>query len=266
VTDQAFSALLDDLESRGLLDETLIVWGGEMGRTPRVGQSVVGGAGAGRDGRDHWPHVFTTVLAGGGVKGGLVYGSSDRYAAAPASQPTSTGRPGGHYLSLSGRRSEHAVDRPPESASTLCEGTPIQALLSLRFAKRTHVLSCRLRLKRFRESLSRKRQRRKKRSMKPASSQTGGKQREWSPRIWEGCDFFAWMRLLSHNRFAVHLSHLHIAVVVTLVSIFHTLLRWLPARSPRQSDRPHSHPDAPIFIIGHWRTGTDAAARDAHPR
>src|SRR5262249_6832364 len=54
VTDQAFTALLEDLESRGLLDETLVVWTGEMGRTPRVGQGVVGGAGAGRDGRDHW--------------------------------------------------------------------------------------------------------------------------------------------------------------------------------------------------------------------
>src|SRR5205814_2136248 len=88
VTDLAFSALLDDLHERGLLDETLIVWTGEMGRTPRVGQSVVGGAGAGRDGRDHWGTVFTTVLAGGGVRGGMAYGSSDRYAASPATQPT----------------------------------------------------------------------------------------------------------------------------------------------------------------------------------
>src|SRR4029077_15466106 len=92
VTDKAFSALLDDLDARGMLDETLILWTGEMGRTPRVGpsgvggggaggrgrtagvgQSVVGGAGAGRDGRDHWPHCFTSILAGGGVRGGVVY-------------------------------------------------------------------------------------------------------------------------------------------------------------------------------------------------
>src|SRR5262245_27581072 len=65
VTDKAFSALLDDLETRGMLDETLILWTGEMGRTPRVGQSVVGGAGAGKDGRDHWPQCFTSILAGG---------------------------------------------------------------------------------------------------------------------------------------------------------------------------------------------------------
>lgn len=85
--DQAFSALLDDLDARGLLDETLVVWTGEFGRTPRVGQSVVGGAGAGRDGRDHWPHCFSTVLAGAGIRGGTVHGASDRWAAHPALDP-----------------------------------------------------------------------------------------------------------------------------------------------------------------------------------
>ncbi|HVJ84748.1 MAG TPA: DUF1501 domain-containing protein, partial [Caulifigura sp.] len=68
--------------------DVLVVWTGEMGRTPRVGQSVVGGAGAGRDGRDHWSQVFTTVLAGGGIQGGVVHGASDKFAAAPASNPT----------------------------------------------------------------------------------------------------------------------------------------------------------------------------------
>lgn len=87
-TDQAFSALLDDLEQRGMLDDVLVVWTGEMGRTPRVGQSVVGGAGAGRDGRDHWSQVFTSVLAGGGIRGGIVHGASDKFAAQPASDPT----------------------------------------------------------------------------------------------------------------------------------------------------------------------------------
>lgn len=86
-SDQAFSALLDDLDARGLLDETLVVWTGEFGRTPRVGQSVVGGAGAGADGRDHWPHCFTTVLAGAGIRGGTVFGASDRWAAHPARDP-----------------------------------------------------------------------------------------------------------------------------------------------------------------------------------
>lgn len=84
VADQAFSTLLDDLQDRGMLDDTLIIWSGEFGRTPKVGQRN-SDAGAGADGRDHWPNVFTTVLAGGGVPGGRVYGSSDRFAAYPAS-------------------------------------------------------------------------------------------------------------------------------------------------------------------------------------
>ncbi|MBI1325057.1 DUF1501 domain-containing protein [bacterium] len=89
--DQAFDALLDDLASRGMLDDTLIVWSGEFGRTPRVGQSVVGGAGAGRDGRDHWPHCFSTVLAGAGTRGGYVHGASDKYAAYPSRDAVTSG-------------------------------------------------------------------------------------------------------------------------------------------------------------------------------
>jgi len=86
VADQAFSALLDDLQERGMLDETLVIWTGEFGRTPRVGQ-VNSDAGAGADGRDHWPGCFTSVLAGGGVQGGAVYGRSDAHAAFPAQDP-----------------------------------------------------------------------------------------------------------------------------------------------------------------------------------
>jgi hypothetical protein len=86
VADQAFSALLDDLSDRGMLDETLVVWTGEFGRTPRVGQRN-SDAGAGRDGRDHWAGCFTSVLAGGGMKGGYVYGRSDQHAAFPAENP-----------------------------------------------------------------------------------------------------------------------------------------------------------------------------------
>jgi hypothetical protein len=84
--DQAFAALLDDLELRGMLDETLVIWTGEFGRTPKIGQRN-SDAGAGADGRDHWPNCFTSVLAGGGVRGGQVYGASDRFAAYPASDP-----------------------------------------------------------------------------------------------------------------------------------------------------------------------------------
>jgi hypothetical protein len=70
--DQAYSALLEDLCARGLLDETLVVWMGEFGRTPKINRS---------GGRDHWGHVFSIALAGGGVRGGQVYGASDRIGA-----------------------------------------------------------------------------------------------------------------------------------------------------------------------------------------
>ena len=69
-----------------MLDDTLVVWTGEFGRTPKIGQRN-SDAGAGADGRDHWPNCFTSVLAGGGVRGGMVYGASDRQAAYPASDP-----------------------------------------------------------------------------------------------------------------------------------------------------------------------------------
>src|SRR5205823_12103555 len=72
--DQCFSALIEDLQVRGLLDETLVVWFGEFGRTPRFN---------GAAGRDHWGHVFSLALAGGGVKGGQVIGASDKQGAYP---------------------------------------------------------------------------------------------------------------------------------------------------------------------------------------
>src|SRR5262245_54286911 len=85
---------------------------------------------------------------------------------------------------------------------------------------------------------------------------SAGPKREWSPHIWQGCDFLAWMRLLSRNRFAIHLSHLYIAAVVTPVSIFHTLLRWLQRDLYGSKIDRTPIREAPIFIIGHWRTGT----------
>jgi len=128
-TDQAFSALLDDLEQRGLLDETLVVWTGEMGRTPRTGQSVVGGAGAGKDGRDHWPQAFTSVLAGGGIKGGIVYGSTDKYAAQPATNPTSPDDLAATIYHSLGIDSHSTITDRLQRPQTLCEGKIIEAIL-----------------------------------------------------------------------------------------------------------------------------------------
>ncbi len=71
-TDQAAAALIADLKQRGLLDETLVIWGGEFGRTPMV-------QGGTRDGRDHHPNAFSMWMAGGGVKGGVTLGESDEF-------------------------------------------------------------------------------------------------------------------------------------------------------------------------------------------
>ncbi len=74
--DEALSALLQDLHERGLLETTLVVVMGEFGRTPRIGQVVMNDA-TDRAGRDHWPHAYSVLLAGGGVRGGQVHGASD---------------------------------------------------------------------------------------------------------------------------------------------------------------------------------------------
>jgi uncharacterized protein (DUF1501 family) len=73
-TDQACAALITDLKRRGLLDETLVVWGGEFGRTPMIESNPALGR---RLGRDHHPQAFTIWMAGGGVKRGFHYGSTD---------------------------------------------------------------------------------------------------------------------------------------------------------------------------------------------
>jgi hypothetical protein len=80
--DQAFAALVEDLDRRGMLEETLVVALGEFGRTPKINAS---------GGRDHWPDCYSVALAGGGVRGGAVYGESDAEGAYPASDPV---RPG----------------------------------------------------------------------------------------------------------------------------------------------------------------------------
>jgi uncharacterized protein (DUF1501 family) len=76
--DAAFSALVEDLDGRGLLSETLVVVNAEFGRTPKIN---------GASGRDHWPWVYSLALAGAGVRAGTVYGASDNSAAFPTASP-----------------------------------------------------------------------------------------------------------------------------------------------------------------------------------
>ena len=72
--DRAYSALIEDLDQRGLLDSTMVLAWGEFGRTPKVNDKA---------GRDHWPNVFSAAIAGGGIQGGAVHGASDRLGAQP---------------------------------------------------------------------------------------------------------------------------------------------------------------------------------------
>lgn len=115
--DQALSALLTDLKERGLLDSTLVVVSGEFGRTPKIipGENP---------GRQHWPHCYSAILAGGGVKGGIVYGESDKTASYVKDKPV---RPQDLSATI-----YHALGVPYESRVTkqgltkaLSTGTPL---------------------------------------------------------------------------------------------------------------------------------------------
>ena len=84
--DAGLSALIEDLDERGMLEDTLVVAVGEFGRSPERGVSTSGNSNS-DDGRDHWPYCYTAVLAGAGVKRGYVHGESDATGSAPLSDP-----------------------------------------------------------------------------------------------------------------------------------------------------------------------------------
>ena len=116
--DRAFSALLDDLSERGLLDETLVVWVGEFGRTPRIESA----------GRQHWPKCYSAVLAGAGILGGSIYGTSDKLGAAPVENPVSPADlTATMYHALGIDPAEMVADRLGRE-QTLTTGTPLKSL------------------------------------------------------------------------------------------------------------------------------------------
>lgn len=118
--DQAVSALLDDLEQRGLFDSTLVVLAGEFGRTPRVNPS---------GGRDHYCQCFSAMLAGAGVRGGAVYGRSDRSAALPDDRPVSLEDFGATLLTALGVPHDAPLD-PDDFTRRASTGEPIRELLT----------------------------------------------------------------------------------------------------------------------------------------
>ncbi|HUY36031.1 MAG TPA: DUF1501 domain-containing protein [Pirellulales bacterium] len=125
--DRAFSALLEDLAERGLLEETLVVAMGEFGRTPKLGQ-ITSGAGADAAGRDHWPHCYTVLLAGGGIRGGAVFGQSDRFAAYPARDPVTPEDIAATIYHALGVDPDTRIVDPLDRPQSVALGRPIHAL------------------------------------------------------------------------------------------------------------------------------------------
>lgn len=121
LTDQTLPTFMEDMDSRGLLKDTLVVWMGEFGRTPKINGNIS---------RDHWPQCYTTLLAGAGVKRGFIYGASDRDGAYPAENPV---RPDDlaatmfHLLGIDPRTEVMGVGNRP---LRIAEGDPVFGLMS----------------------------------------------------------------------------------------------------------------------------------------
>jgi hypothetical protein len=120
--DRAVAALLEDLDGRGLLETTLVLVTGDMGRTPRVNKKA---------GRDHWPQCGFCLLAGGGVKEGLVYGTSDRQGAYPKDRPVSPGDLVATVYQLTGADPERTIpDQSGQPIPIAHGGKPIWDILA----------------------------------------------------------------------------------------------------------------------------------------
>jgi hypothetical protein len=119
--DQGFSALVDDLDQRRLLETTLVIAMGEFGRTPRINTSA---------GRDHWPDCYSVVMAGGGVASGSTYGASDRQGAYPVADAVTPGDLAATVMWRFGIDWRHEIQDPLGRPLPLAEGSPIKALFT----------------------------------------------------------------------------------------------------------------------------------------
>jgi uncharacterized protein (DUF1501 family) len=121
IFDQAFSALVEDLDQRGLLEQTLVLATAEFGRTPRVNNAA---------GRDHWPWVYSIAMAGGGTRPGTVYGASDGIAAYPTAQPHDPRDLAATVYHLLGVPADTMVHDPTGRPHALVIGRKIDGLLA----------------------------------------------------------------------------------------------------------------------------------------
>lgn len=117
--DRSFSALLEDLEQRGLLDDTLVSVSGEFGRTPKINAY---------SGRDHWAHCYTNLLAGGGTRGGAIYGASDAHGAYVKENPVTPEDFAATLLHAFGLTPETAVPDTFGRPVRVTSGTPVTAI------------------------------------------------------------------------------------------------------------------------------------------
>lgn len=119
--DRTLAALIEDLDQRGLLDETLVVWMGDFGRTPRISKQFTS--------RDHWPHAFSIVMAGGGVPRGQVLGATDRTAADVIDRPISPADLTATIYSVLGVDARQVMPGPQGKRYALSTGRAVPELL-----------------------------------------------------------------------------------------------------------------------------------------
>jgi len=127
--DKAFSALMADFVERGLMKDTLVVVMGEFGRTPKLGY-VTSGAGAAKNGRDHWPYCYTVFFAGAGVPAGAIYGSSDKTAAYPKDNPVTPEDVAATIYSLLGIEPDTEIRDGQNRPYTLSPGRAIPGIFA----------------------------------------------------------------------------------------------------------------------------------------
>ncbi|MBL8827424.1 MAG: DUF1501 domain-containing protein [Planctomycetaceae bacterium] len=128
--DQAFSALIEDLHGRDMLDETLLLVTSEMGRKPKIGDPRSGGVNSGLygAGRDHWTHCLSVVMAGGGLQGGVAYGKSDRYGEYPSDRVITPAHVAKTVYHAMGINNLDATDKEGRKYNLLDEGHALTEL------------------------------------------------------------------------------------------------------------------------------------------
>ena len=129
IFDQGLSALVEDLDDRGMLDETLLVAVGEFGRSPQRGVSTSGNNNS-ADGRDHWPYCYTGLIAGAGIKRGYIHGKSDKTASAPIDDPVHPSELLATIYHAFGIEPEQMVMNHLNQPRELVKARPITALFS----------------------------------------------------------------------------------------------------------------------------------------